>query len=140
MQQTSSLESPPVVEVRRLTRKFESTFALDDVSLTIRRGGVFGLIGANGAGKTTLIKHLLGMFKPQSGTVRVFGLDPIENPVGTLGRIGYLSEDRDMPNWMSVGELMRYNQAFFPTWDPNYANELREMFGLDPRATISTLS
>jgi ABC-2 type transport system ATP-binding protein len=80
------------------------------------------------------------MFKPQSGTVRVFGQDPVENPVGTLGRIGYLSEDRDLPNWMSVQQLMRYNRAFFPTWDHAYAQELREMFDLDPQATISTLS
>src|SRR4051794_18851793 len=140
MHQNSSLESPPVVEVRQLTRKFGNATALDDVSLTIRRGGVFGLIGGDGAGKTTLIKHLLGMFKPQSGSVRVFGHDPVENPVATLGRIGYLSEDRDLPNWMSVRELMRYNQAFFPTWDEVYAEELRAMFDLDPRATISTLS
>src|SRR3954447_4197488 len=140
MHQNSSLGSPPVVEVRRLTRRFAGNTALDDVSLTIRRGGVFGLIGGNGAGKTTLIKHLLGMFKPESGTVRVFGQDPVENPVGTLGRIGYLSEERDLPNWMSVQQLMRYNRAFFPTWDDGYAQELREMFDLDPRATISTLS
>src|SRR3954468_7765352 len=134
MHQNSSLESPPVVEVRRLTRKFGNATALDDISLTIRRGGVFGLIGANGAGKTTLIKHLLGMFRAQSGTVRVFGLDPVENPVGTLGRIGYLSEDRDLPLWMTVGQLMRYTQSFFPTWEEAYAEELREMFDLDPRA------
>src|SRR3954452_25058591 len=136
MHQNSSLGSPPVVEVRRLTRKFAGNTALDDVSLTIRRGGVFGLIGGNGAGKTTLIKHLLGMLRAQSGTVRVFGLDPVQNPVGTLGRIGYLSEDRDLPDWMSVLELMRYTQAFFPTWDEAYAAQLREMFDLDPKAKI----
>src|SRR5947207_14813393 len=94
--------APPVVEVRRLTRRFGNQTALDDVSLTVPRGGVFGLIGGNGAGKTTLIKHLLGLLKPQAGSVRVFGLDPVENPVEALGRIGYLSEDRDLPNWMSV--------------------------------------
>ena len=64
-----------------------------------------------------LHKHVLGMLKAQSGSVSVFGLDPVQNPVGTLGRIGYLSEDRDLPNWMRVGELMRYTQAFFPTWE-----------------------
>ena len=46
------------------------------------------------------------MLRAQSGTVRVFGLDPVDNPVGTLGRIGYLSEDRDLPDWMRVGELL----------------------------------
>jgi ABC-2 type transport system ATP-binding protein len=130
----------PIAEVRRLTRRFGATTALADVTLAIPRGGVFGLIGANGAGKTTLIKHLLGMLKAQMGEVRVFGLDPVANPVGVLGRIGYLSEDRDLPDWMRVGELMRYTQAFFPDWDPTYADELREAFDLDPRAYIKNLS
>jgi ABC-2 type transport system ATP-binding protein len=140
MDKTSPSQSPPVIEIRRLTRQFGSTKALDDISLVIPRGGVFGLIGGNGAGKTTLIKHVLGMLRAQSGTVRVFGLDPVENPVGTLGRIGYLSEDRDLPDWMNVGELMRYTQAFFPTWDEAFAEELRGLFDLDPRAKIRTLS
>jgi ABC-2 type transport system ATP-binding protein len=132
--------APPIVDIRRLTRQFGNKTALDDVSLAVPRGGVFGLIGGNGAGKTTLIKHILGMLKPQTGSVQVFGLDPVQNPVGTLGRIGYLSEDRDLPNWMRVGELIRYTQAFFPTWDEAYAEELRKAFDLDGKARIKTLS
>lgn len=132
--------APPIVEVHRVTRQFGNKTALNDLSLSVPRGGVFGLIGGNGAGKTTLIKHLLGMLKAQSGSVRVFGLDPVENPVGTLGRIGYLSEDRDLPNWMRVGELMRYTQAFFPNWDDKYAEELREAFDLDGNAKVKNLS
>lgn len=132
--------TPPLVEIRRVRRQFGSKTALDDVNLTVPRGGVFGLIGGNGAGKTTLIKHILGMLKPQSGSVSVFGLDPVQNPVGTLGRIGYLSEERDLPNWMRVGELMRYTQAFFPTWDEKYAEELREAFDLDSLAKVKNLS
>lgn len=132
--------SPPVVELNRVTRKFADKTALDDVSLVVPRGGVFGLIGGNGAGKTTMIKHILGMLKSQQGTVQVFGLDPVQNPVGTLGRIGYLSEERDLPDWMRVGELMRYTQAFFPNWDEVFAEELREAFDLDSKARIKTLS
>jgi ABC-2 type transport system ATP-binding protein len=129
-----------VIEIRRLTRHFGNKQALDDISLSVPRGGVFGLIGGNGAGKTTVIKHVLGLLKAQSGSIRVFGLDPVQNPVGTLGRIGYLSEDRDLPDWMSVAELMRYTQAFFPSWDEAYAAELREAFDLDPKAKIKNLS
>ena len=130
----------PIVEVQRLTRQFDGKIALNDLSLIVPRGGVFGLIGGNGAGKTTLIRHILGMLKAQSGSVRVFGLDPVENPVGVLGRIGYLSEDRDLPNWMRVHELIRYTQAFYPNWDARYAEELREAFDLDPKAKVKTLS
>ncbi|HET6884262.1 MAG TPA: ABC transporter ATP-binding protein [Pirellulales bacterium] len=132
--------APPIVDLRRVTRRFGTKTALDDISLSVPRGGVFGLIGGNGAGKTTLIKHVLGLLQAQSGTVQVFGLDPVQNPLGTLGRIGYLSEDRDLPNWMRVGELMRYTQAFFPSWDEAFAEELREAFDLDGNAKVKTLS
>jgi len=140
MSESLSSTTPPIVEVQRLTRRFGNKLALDELSLSIPRGGVFGLIGGNGAGKTTLIRHVLGMFKAQSGAVRVFGVDPVASPVGVLGRIGYLSEDRDLPNWMRVSELMRYTQAFFPLWDTHFAEELRRMFDLDPKARINNLS
>jgi ABC-2 type transport system ATP-binding protein len=132
--------APPIVDIQRVTRRFGDKTALDDVSLVVPRGGVFGLIGGNGAGKTTLIKHILGLLRPQTGAVHVFGLDPVKNPVGTLGRIGYLSEDRDLPNWMRVGELIRYTQPFFPNWDEAYAEELRQAFDLDAKAKVKTLS
>jgi ABC-2 type transport system ATP-binding protein len=132
--------APPIVAIERLTRQFDTKIAINDLSLTIPRGGVFGLIGGNGAGKTTLLKHILGMLKAQSGSVRVFGLDPVVNPVGVLGRIGYLAEDRNLPNWMRVRELMSYTQAFFPAWDESYAEELREAFDLDPKARVKNLS
>lgn len=140
MHEQRSTSTPPIVEIRRVTRRFGDKTALNDVSLTVPRGGVFGLIGGNGAGKTTLIRHILGLFKPQHGTVQVFGQDPIQNPVGTLGRIGYLSEDRDLPDWMRVGELMSYTRAFFPNWDEAYAEELRDAFDLDPKVVVKNLS
>ncbi len=83
---------------------------------------------------------MIGSLRAQAGTVRVFGLDPVEQPVGVLGRLGYLSEDRDLPDWMRVGELIRYNQAFYPNWDEAFAEELRDAFDLDPRARVSKLS
>ena len=101
-------QTAPVIDVTNLTRRFESRTALDAVTLSIPRGSVYGLVGANGAGKTTLIKHVLGLLRAQSGSVRVFGLDPVADPVGVLSRIGYLSEENDLPGWMRVDELIRY--------------------------------
>ena len=72
--------------------------------------------------------------------MRVFGLDPVRDPVRVLSRLGYLCEERDLPDWMRVGELLRYSQAFYPAWDVGYAEELREQFELDPRARIKGLS
>ena len=84
------------VEVKGLTRKFRKKTALDNVDLSVSCGRVLGLVGENGAGKTTLIKHLMGLLKAQQGSVRVFRIDPVKDPVGALSRIGYLSEDRDI--------------------------------------------
>src|SRR6476660_260480 len=98
----------PVIDISQLTRRFDTKTALDGVTLSIPRGAVFGLVGANGAGKTTLIKHLLGLLRAEAGTVRVFGRDPVADPVGVLSRVGYLSEDTDLPGWMTIAELMRY--------------------------------
>src|SRR5438874_3080997 len=104
------------------------------------RGAVYGLVGANGAGKTTLIKHILGLLRAESGSVRVFGLDPVADPVAVLSRAGYLSEDPDVPRWMRVDELIRYSRAFYRSWDDAYAEELRRTFALEPAAKIKNLS
>ncbi len=129
-----------VIAVSGLSRTFGTKQALDGVSIFVPRGTVLGLVGENGAGKTTLIKHLLGMLKAQAGTVRVFGLDPVADPVGVLGRVGYLSERRDLPGWMRVEEFLRYTQAFYPGWDEDYADRLLAHFQLDPRQKLKTLS
>ena len=119
-----------IVRIRGLSRHFGAKAALVDVDLTLPTGTVLGLVGRNGAGKTTLIRHVLGLLKAQEGSVRVFGRDPASDPVGVLSRIGYLSEEADLPSWMRVGELMRYSRAFYPSWDEEYAEQLREEFEL----------
>jgi ABC-2 type transport system ATP-binding protein len=132
--------SASIIDVRHLSRRFGSTRALEDVTLDVPAGVVLGLVGGNGAGKTTLIRHLLGLLRAQSGLVRVFGLDPVTDPPGVLGRIGFLSEDRDLPLWMKVDELLSHTRAYYPGWDPVYAEELRQSFELAPRQSVKTLS
>jgi ABC-2 type transport system ATP-binding protein len=132
--------SEPVITVSELTRRFGANTALESASLSVPRGAVYGLVGENGAGKTTLIKHILGLLRAQRGSVRVFGLDPVADPVRVLSRIGYLSEERDLPGWMRVDELIRYSRAFYPGWDDAYAEELRQSFALDASATVKNLS
>ncbi len=129
-----------VINVSELTRCFGAKTALASVSVSMPRGAVYGLVGVNGAGKTTLIKHILGLLRAESGWVRVFGLDPVADPVAVLSRIGYLSEENDLPGWMRVDELIRYSRAFYPAWDDGYAEELRQTFALDLTAKIKTLS
>ena len=132
--------SEAIIEIKNLSREFGNNRALDDVSMTVQPGTVMGLVGENGAGKTTLIKHVLGLLQAQKGTVSVFGMDPVSNPESVLSKIGYLSEEGDLPTWMRVHELMRYSAAFYPTWDDAYAMTLLNEFKLDPGAKLSKMS
>ncbi len=129
-----------VVDVNDLSRSFAGKTALDGVTFRATAGQVHGLVGANGAGKTTLLKHLLGLLRASTGSVRVFGLDPVRDPVGVLSRVGYLSEEHELPEWMRIDELMDYTRAFHPTWDASYARELLETFAIDPSKKVKELS
>lgn len=140
MKLPSPSSAEAVVAITDLSRRFGAKTVLADVSLYVPRGGVFGLVGENGAGKTTLIKHILGLLRAETGMVRVFGVDPVADPVAVLGNVGYLSEQPDLPGWMRVDELIRYAQAFYPNWDKGYAEKLRAQFGLNPAQRVNTLS
>ncbi|MCA9193877.1 MAG: ABC transporter ATP-binding protein [Planctomycetales bacterium] len=133
-------DSRLVVDVQSLSRRFGKQLALNQVDLQIPPGMVVGLVGANGAGKTTLIKHLLGLYRAQAGSVRVLGRDPVRHPREVLREVGYLSEERELPEWMRIHELMNYVAAFYPSWDFEYCNELLDAFGLDRNKQIKQLS
>jgi ABC-2 type transport system ATP-binding protein len=128
------------LQIRNLSRRFGDNEALSEVCLSIPRGVVFGLVGTNGAGKTTLIRHVMGLLRPQRGSVSVFGLDPVSNPTAVLSRVGYLSELNELPEWMQVEELIRFTRSFYPTWDDHYARSLQQMFELDPSQQVQQLS
>jgi ABC-2 type transport system ATP-binding protein len=129
-----------VVDIQHLTRRFDDKAALRDVTIQIPRGRVFGIVGENGAGKTTLIKHILGLYRAQQGSVAVFGMDPVKHPKEVLSRIGYLSEQPDFPEWMTIAQFMNYMAAFYPNWDHQYAAKLLELVSVDPQKKIRDLS
>jgi len=133
-------ETNTILKVEGLSRHFGDQIALDNISLSVKKGQVFGIVGENGAGKTTLIKHLLGQYIAQQGTVRLFGLDPVEEPERVLSKIGYLSEEPELPAWMTVKELLNYTSAFYPNWDHQYASELIDVFALQTDKRIRDLS
>lgn len=82
-----------IIELSDLTKRYGSFTAVDQLSLTIRKGEIFGLLGPNGAGKSTTILMILGLTEPSSGYVKVCGLDPVSQPVEVKRKIGYLPED-----------------------------------------------
>jgi ABC-2 type transport system ATP-binding protein len=129
-----------VVSISGLFRTFREQVALKNISLDVPAGVVWGLVGENGAGKTTLLKHMLGLLRAQQGTVRVLGYDPVRSPVEVLGQMGYLSEERDLPDWMRLDELLSYTRAFYPNWDDAMAESLREAFQLPKHQKVKTFS
>jgi len=134
------MQNDLVIRLQNVSRRFGRTQALSDVSLEVPAGVVFGLVGRNGAGKTTLIRHVMGLLRAAEGSVSVFGLDPVSYPTQVLAQIGYLSEGNELPEWMSVRELMRFTRAYYPTWDESYADSLRDTFEIDAEQTIQKLS
>ena len=124
---SSPARDETVVLVQQLRKQRGDRVVLDGVSFAIERGHVFGLIGPNGAGKTTTIKILLGLLRPDAGTVEVFGKAPMSLPAADRQRIGFLSESslRELPD-LPVTELLEYQSHFFPAWDWSYGEQLVE--------------
>ncbi len=96
------------IAVERLSRKFGQFVAVDDLSFDVRRGEVFGFLGANGAGKSTTIRMLCGLLKPTSGAARVDGVDVGTDPEGVKRRIGYMSQRFSLYELLTVDQNIRF--------------------------------
>ncbi len=131
--------STPAIEVTGLGRRFGSNDALADVDLTIQADTIVGLFGRNGAGKTTLMSLLTGQDFPTTGSVRIFGENPLEND-GVLSRICFQRESQQYSNNYRVQHLLGIGPAFYPEWDAELADRLVDVFQLPRRRQIQKLS
>jgi len=113
---------------------------LTGLDLRVAQGQVVGLLGSNGAGKTTLMHIALGMLRPQRGATRVFGIDPLVDPVQVKQRVGFLSEQQLLPPGMRVRAVLDFHRQLFPTWDKALEHDLLERFPLDLRTRVAHLS
>jgi ABC-2 type transport system ATP-binding protein len=130
----------PAIELVGLTKHFGRTPAVNDLSLTIPRGGAFGLIGPNGAGKSTTIKMLMGMLSITSGSARVLGVDVAADPVEVKQRVGYVPETHHIYRWMRVGEVIGFCKSCFREWNDQTCREMVGLFGLDLEKKVKHLS
>ena len=123
-----------------LVMNFHSVPVLNGLNMTVEEGSVFGLVGPNGAGKTTTIKILMNIHRATSGHAEILGVDSRSIGPDLLAQIGYVSENQEMPEWMTVEYLLAYLKPFYATWDDDRAAELLKQFDLPPARKLSHLS
>ena len=128
------------IHTEKLVRRFGRTTAVDSVDLDVPQGAVYALVGANGAGKTTLIKLLMNIHRPTSGRAEVLGIGSHLLAGKAFTQIGYVSENQEMPEWMTVGALLDYYRPFYPQWDRGLEQELVRQFGLPLDRKLKHLS
>ena len=128
------------IRTDHLVKKFRRVDALQGLTLDVPQGAVYALVGPNGAGKTTAIKILMNILRATSGRAEVLGIDSSHLKGKRLESIGYVSENQEQPEWMTVGHLLAYLQSFYPTWDSKLEAELVKQFDLPRERKLRHLS
>lgn len=133
-------DATPAIQIDDLTYAYGRAEAVRNLSLTVRPGRCYGLFGRNGAGKTTTMKCLLNLLTPQSGKVRIFGLDPAEHEVAVKRRLAYVPDQVAFYPWMTVRETLDYLASFRDHWNHQTEQELLERFRLNAGQRTGALS
>jgi ABC-2 type transport system ATP-binding protein len=129
-----------MIQIENLWKMFGSHTAVRDLTLTVPEGSAYALIGANGAGKTTTIKIILNILAQTRGTVRVMGIDSRKISPREFQSIGYLSENQELPERLSVEEYFNYLRPFYSRWDCQLESSLRLQLKLPATRKIGALS
>jgi ABC-2 type transport system ATP-binding protein len=124
----------PIIEVENLHKRYGSTIAVDDVSFTVERGEIFGILGRNGAGKTTTVECVEGLRVPDAGTVRVFGLDPRRDRAELTRRLGAQLQQSAVQERLKVREAIDLYASFYE--NPADGDELIEVLGLADKLDV----
>lgn len=119
-----------IIVTRDLTKKFGRLTAVDNLSLTIPEGSIFAFLGPNGAGKTTTIKLFMNLFEATKGTAEVLGVKSYKLGPEELARIGYVSENQKIYDWMTVEQLIAFCKPLYSTWDDAFCDRLVKQFDL----------
>ena len=128
-----------MIEVKNVVKTFDGFAALNDATLSVPTGAVYGLVGPNGAGKSTIIRHLTGIFRQDSGTVRLGGEDVWEN-AALKAKIAAIPDDWYYFNSAGIGDMMRFYKGFYPNFSTERYEKLREVFELDEKRPIRRFS
>ena len=128
-----------MIEVREVVKTFDGFAALDGITMSVPAGSVYGLVGPNGAGKSTLIRHLTGIYRQNSGEIRVGGEDIWEN-AALKARIASIPDDWYYFMQATARDMMRFYRGFYPSFSMERYEKLKEVFTIDEKRPIRRLS
>lgn len=131
----------PAIQVTDLAKTFRpAVVAVSGLDFTVPKGGVYGLIGRNGAGKSTCLRLLMGLLRPDRGEARIFGQSIKDAPRAIRQRVTYVSQEQQLPWWLTANELFDGSSQLYDGWDQPFATELLRRFDLATDRPIATLS
>jgi len=128
------------IETKNLSKKFGKDMAVQSLDLQVPEGSIFAFLGPNGAGKTTTIKMIMNIISATKGEAKVLGISSSKLGPKEFEQIGYVSENQEMPEWMSVGQFLNYCKKMYPNWDDKFCATLVEQFNLSLKQKIKSLS
>ena len=128
-----------MLEMKNVTKTFGNFKALDDLTLTVPSGRVYGLVGPNGAGKSTAIRHLTGIYRPDSGAVTMDEQPIYENPA-VKAAIGYIPDEIFYYPSATLEDMRRFYRGIYPTFDDGLFDRLYDVFQLPRRTPIRRFS
>jgi len=128
------------IEIRNLTKRFGKNTAVANLDLSIPTGSIFAFLGPNGAGKTTTIKTVMNIMTPTSGSAKILDVDSQKLSPKELMQIGYVSENHDLPLWMTVKQFLAYCKTMYPQWDDQFCQRLLKQFDLPLNKKLRDLS
>ncbi|OPZ72352.1 MAG: ABC transporter ATP-binding protein YtrB [Firmicutes bacterium ADurb.Bin456] len=128
-----------MIEIEKVSKRFQETAALKEVSLSVRRGSIYGLVGSNGAGKTTLLKILAGIYKPDSGVLMIDSQPVFENFTIKARTVFIPDTPYHFPNF-TVRDMAFFYSRLYPRWDQSRFEKLTDIFKIDINRRVRTLS
>jgi len=129
-----------MIEIHDLHKRFRKTEAVSGLTLNVPEGQVTAFLGPNGAGKSTTIKCLLNLHRPDSGSATLLGIDSRKLGPQQFAQIGYVSENMELPLWMTVRQFLDYCRPLYPLWDKAFEAKLMTQFDLPPQTKLKDLS
>ena len=128
-----------MLELKNVTKTFGSFKALDNLTMTVPKGAVYGLVGPNGAGKSTAIRHITGIYRPDSGSITLEGLPIYENP-NIKQTMGYIPDDVFFFPSATMEEMRRFYKGMYPNFDDALFERLYDAFDLPRKGQIRKFS